>query len=122
MGVDQYGDYEQMAAEVRAAQQRMAEIRVTAESEDGLISATVGASGQLIELRLDPRIYRAPDSAGLAEAITDTVHEAAKGAQEEGFEILARYLPTDATPENADLRFDPLLTDLDREVSGGAPR
>ncbi|KAA2267216.1 YbaB/EbfC family nucleoid-associated protein [Solihabitans fulvus] len=117
-----YAEYQRMAEDVRSAKRRLTEIRATAESEDGLISATVGGSGELVELWLDPRIYRTPDSTALAEAIAGTLREAAQRAQEEGFAILADFLPSDATPETADLRFDPLLTDLDREIAGGGRR
>ena len=118
MDLNLYDDYRQMAEEMRAAQERIAEIRATAESDDGLISATVGGYGELVELQLDPRIYRAPDSAGLAEAITDTVHRAAERAQDECFAVVADYLPSDATAKPADLRFGPVLQELDRQIAG----
>ncbi|KAA9161408.1 YbaB/EbfC family nucleoid-associated protein [Amycolatopsis acidicola] len=117
-----YADYQQMAEEVRTAQRHLAEIRATAESDDGLVSATVGSSGELTELQLDPRIYHTPDSARLSRAITETIRQAAEDAHRQAFTILARHLPADASPEQADLRFDPLLTALDREVEGGQPR
>ncbi|MGV9295512.1 YbaB/EbfC family nucleoid-associated protein [Amycolatopsis sp. NPDC003676] len=105
-----------MAAGIRAAQQRMGEIRAVAESDDGLVGATVGGSGELLELWLDPRVFRRPDSAALAGDITATVRRAAALAADEGFEILEKYLEPGASPENADLRFGPLL----RELEGGS--
>ncbi|MFD1326067.1 YbaB/EbfC family nucleoid-associated protein [Micromonospora sonneratiae] len=117
--LEMFGEYERMAEDVRSIQQRMAEIRATADSGDGLISATVGGAGELIELWLDPRIYRAPNSGALAQAITDTIHRAVELSQEEGFAIAAKFLPSGATAETADLRFDPFLHALDRQVAGG---
>jgi DNA-binding protein YbaB len=117
--LDMQAEYESLAGDIRSTQQRMAEIRATAESDDGLIGATVGGSGELVELWLDPRIYRAPDSDALARDITETIHQAARLAQQEVIAIVASLLPADATPETTDLMFDPLLHELDRQVAGG---
>lgn len=119
---DMRAEYGQLAGHIRSTQQRMAEIRATAESDDGLIGVTVGGSGELIELWLDPRIYRAPDSAALAQDITDTFRRAVTQSQEEVIAIVASFLPDGATPENTDLRFDPLLHELDRKLGGGERR
>jgi DNA-binding protein YbaB len=117
--LDMRAEYENLAGAIRSTQKRMAEIRATAESHDGLISVTVGGAGELVELWLDPRIYRTPDSAALARDLTETIHQAARLAQGEGIAIVASLLPADATPETTDLRFDPLLHELDRQVAGG---
>ena len=109
-----HAEYERLAADVRSLRTRLGEIRAEAQSDDGLITAVVGGSGQLLELRLDPRVYRAPDSTGLARAITDTIHEAVRRAQREGQAIAASLL--DEGSESADPVFDPLLTALDRAV------
>ncbi|MET9258653.1 YbaB/EbfC family nucleoid-associated protein [Amycolatopsis sp. NPDC004079] len=116
--LNMYEEYRQLAADIRAAQSRMAEVRAEASSDDDLITAVVGSSGELVELRLDSRIYRAPDSAQLAADITDVVHRAAELARQETFSILSGYLPPDATPETADLRADPMLHELDRQLTG----
>jgi DNA-binding protein YbaB len=120
--LDMYAEHKKMAEAIRAMRDRMAKVRGIAESDDGLISATVGASHELIELHLDPRIYRAPDSAALAKAIVETVHRAMALAQEESFAIVQHFLPEDATLESADLWFDPLLTKLDEETARGEQR
>lgn len=112
-----FTEYERLAEEIRAVQRSLAEIRVTSESDDGLVSATVGGAGELVELWLDPRVYRNPDSVALARTVTDTIHRAAGLAARKGLEMAADYLP--AGVETADLRFDPLLTGLGRQISGG---
>jgi DNA-binding protein YbaB len=114
-----YAEYERMAEDIRSMKKRLAEIRATAESEDGLISATVGGTGRLLELWLDPRVYRAPDSVALARAITDTLHQATELVQEKGIAIARDHLPADATAETTDLRLDPFLHELDRQAAGG---
>ncbi|MFE0019555.1 YbaB/EbfC family nucleoid-associated protein [Amycolatopsis sp. NPDC059021] len=113
-----YGEYQRMAEDVRAVQARVTEIRTEATSEDGTITAIVGGSGELVELRLDSRIYRTPDSNQLATDITAVVHQAARLARQETFDILSGFLPPDARPETTDLRADPLLHELDRQVAG----
>lgn len=107
-------EYEQLAEDVRALQRTIAETRETADSADGMVAATVGGNGELVELWLDPRIYRTPDSAALAATITDTIHQAARQAEERVFAATATFLPDGATPETTDLRLDPFLHQLDR--------
>ncbi|GAA4523828.1 YbaB/EbfC family nucleoid-associated protein [Amycolatopsis samaneae] len=119
---DVRAEYEELAEDIRTTQRRMAEIRATAESDDGFISVTVGGAGELLELWLDPRIYRAPDSVALARDLTDTIHRAVERSQEQGIAIVASFLPEGATPGTTDLRFDPLLLELDRQTGGGARR
>ncbi|WP_255632398.1 YbaB/EbfC family nucleoid-associated protein [Amycolatopsis sp. TNS106] len=104
---------------LREQQRRMAEIRATAESDDGLIGATVGGYGELMELRLDPRVFRTPDSTGLAREITKTVHRAAELAHEEGFALVSELFPAGTTAAEADLRLGPALHELDRRIAGG---
>lgn len=60
---------------------------VTADSADGLVSATVDGRCRLVELYLDQRVYRSPDSAALARAILDTVHAAAGEAGRRAGEV-----------------------------------
>ncbi|MEV6637798.1 YbaB/EbfC family nucleoid-associated protein [Actinoplanes sp. NPDC051470] len=98
-----------LADSVRAVQQGMAGISARAESPDGLIMVVVGARGELRELRLDPRIYRQPDSRALARGITATLEAATADAQRQVFELVRDLLPAGATAREADLDFDPFL-------------
>lgn len=107
-------EYERLAEDVRTLQRRIAETRETADSADGLVTATVGGNGELVELWLDPRIYRTPDSTALAATITDTIRQAVRQAEEQVFASAAKLLPADATPETTDLKIDPFLHQLDR--------
>ncbi|CRK58757.1 hypothetical protein [Alloactinosynnema sp. L-07] len=110
-----YAEYERLADDVRSIQRRMVDIRATADSADGLISATVGANGELVELWLDPRIYRHTDSEALAESITDTVRQAALQARAQTFALVEEFLPPNTSAESAELTFDPFLHALDRQ-------
>lgn len=58
--------------------QEAASLTATETSPDGLITVTVDTRGSMIDLRLDSRIYRQPDSEALAEAIVATTRRAAE--------------------------------------------
>lgn len=102
--------------EVYQTWDRVAAIEETAWSDDGNVSASVGARGELRELVLDPRIYRETDADALAESIRDTVAEATKLARGQAFDVMRPLLPRNADEADTDLAFDPLLHHLD---SGG---
>ncbi|MCE6997998.1 YbaB/EbfC family nucleoid-associated protein [Saccharothrix sp. S26] len=103
---------------VEGVNQALAAMEATASSDDGLVDVTVGPGGELRALRLDPRLYRRPDAAALARAITRAARAAAEDARQAAFDMLAPLLPADATAADTDLAFDPLLHHLDR--AGGA--
>jgi DNA-binding protein YbaB len=74
-------------------QREIFDVTGTAWSEDRLIKAVVGPRGQLIELEIDPRVYRKPNSKALAASIVGTVREAVDQAVAKTQEILDRNLP-----------------------------
>ncbi|SEF37624.1 hypothetical protein SAMN05421837_114185 [Amycolatopsis pretoriensis] len=84
--------FEQLAGEIRDIQRELAAVRETAFSSDGLISVTVDARGDLLELVLDPRVYRDPDSRRLAAAIAETHRAAREAADARAFELTVRQL------------------------------
>src|SRR4051812_40181107 len=63
---DVYGQSPRLRSGRDDMQRQLPELRVTAESDDGLIRATVGPRGELLDLRLDHRIYRDMDADALA--------------------------------------------------------
>lgn len=75
--------YHELASALREIRDALAEIRSIADSPDGLISATTDGHGRLLELELDPRVYRTTDSQALTTAIADTVRAAAEAAEAE---------------------------------------
>jgi DNA-binding protein YbaB len=103
-----------MVDEIYRAWNRLASIDETAESRDGNVAATVGPSGELRSLVLDPRVYRAADAEALAGDILDTIAEAVRLARRRAFNVVAPLLARDATLEDTDLAFDPVLRNLGR--------
>jgi DNA-binding protein YbaB len=74
--VDQWqAGFEERAAQARALAARLAALTTTAESEDGLVSVTVGASGVMSDLALKEGIRDQP-AATTARVILETLRAA----------------------------------------------
>jgi len=89
-------DYPRMRTGLLALRERLADVRETAESDDGLITVTVGARNELLGLELDPRVFRTPDSAALAADILGTTRRAAERVRVRLYELTRSLL---ADPE-----------------------
>ncbi len=74
-------------------QRQMLAVTGTAWSDDRMIKAVVGPRGQLIELEIDPRVYRKPNSKALAASIVSTVRAAADDAITKTQEIVDQAMP-----------------------------
>ncbi|RAY11319.1 hypothetical protein DPM19_30300 [Actinomadura craniellae] len=61
-----------------------------ATSSDGLIKVSAVASGQVVDININPRVYRNPDSVGLASTILQTLNQAIAGATAMQLESLER--------------------------------
>ncbi|MDG4831849.1 YbaB/EbfC family nucleoid-associated protein [Solwaraspora sp. WMMD1047] len=110
-------DRKRLHADLLTIQRRIGEVRVTAESDDGLVTATVGGRGELVELALDPRVYRDPDSRLLARLITETIRRAGALAADQVFALSRAVLAPRANRADTDLGFDVVLRQLEREMS-----
>ncbi len=84
-----------LQSEALSLNQQALAVEVTEKSADGLVSATVGARGDLVRLDLDPRVFRHPDARGLADTITDTIHRATAKALDQVVEIFDSIVPAD---------------------------
>jgi DNA-binding protein YbaB len=107
-------DYGKIRDDLLTVQRELAAVEASAESGNGLISASVDGRGELVELRLDPRIYRDTDSGALAKAITATIREAVTQAHDQVFELTRHTLSPEKTRADTDLGFDRILHGLDR--------
>ncbi|WP_424184566.1 YbaB/EbfC family nucleoid-associated protein [Actinokineospora sp. G85] len=114
-------DYERMAEQVRAIRDGIDAIRTTAYSPDGLVRAVACGRGGLLELELDPRVFRDPDAARLASTIQDTVRAAAEDAERQAAAFANRLTPRPAE-EHEDPRFGPVLRVLDHKREEGEHR
>ncbi|MFC7548809.1 YbaB/EbfC family nucleoid-associated protein [Plantactinospora sp. GCM10030261] len=80
-------------ANMGETQRKMLEVTGTGWSPDRMIKAVVGPRGQLVELEIDPRVYRTPNSKALAASILSTVRAAVDDATEKTKEIMDATLP-----------------------------
>ncbi|WP_416901019.1 YbaB/EbfC family nucleoid-associated protein [Micromonospora echinospora] len=88
-----HDQYQQLRSGLDELQARLAELRVTERSDDGQVTATVGARGQLISLDLHPSVYQGRDAQALGRKITATVQRATAAATASTQELVAGYLP-----------------------------
>ncbi|MGW5683886.1 YbaB/EbfC family nucleoid-associated protein [Nonomuraea sp. NPDC003754] len=93
-------------------------VQVSAKSRDGLVSVTVGSRGELIRLDIDPRIYRHPDARGLADTITETVHQAAAKAREQIIEVFSPLIPVDQMEAHLEGDLETVLAQLADQMGG----
>jgi DNA-binding protein YbaB len=91
-----HGQYQRLRSGLDELQARLAELRVTERSDDGHVTATVGARGELIAVELDPSVFRDRDAKALSRQITATVHRATAAAVSATRELVAGYLPADS--------------------------
>lgn len=96
-----YGRYERLRSEMEDLQRRLASLRVTATSADGMIRATVDPRGQLVELSLDRRVCGGADTEHLSRTIVAVARDAAQRTAAQVEAMMAEHLP----PESGALRF-----------------
>jgi DNA-binding protein YbaB len=88
-------DLQRASENLHEGQRRIRQIKGVAWSPDRHVKAVVGPRGQLIELEIDPRIYRTPNSKALAATILDTVRSAVEDVMRQGREIRDEMIPKD---------------------------
>jgi DNA-binding protein YbaB len=122
-------DHARMLDHVRAVRDGIDRIRVTTYSPDGLVRVVCGGRGQLLELELDPRVYRELDSSALADTIRETIRESAEDAEHSAAKVAEKLLPEHARStadrggdDIEDPRFGPVLNMLDAERKKGERR
>lgn len=119
-------DHARMIDHVRAVRDGIDGIRVTTYSPDGLVRVVCGGRGQLLELELDPRVYRELDSTALADTIRETIRESAEDAEHASAKFAEKLLPEHARSTSdrkgddiEDPRFGPVLNMLEAQRKKG---
>jgi DNA-binding protein YbaB len=106
---------------IAESQRRILQIKGEAWSDDRMIKAVVGPRGQLVDLEIDPRVYRNPNSKALAASILATVRSAVDDAMRQGREVRDELVPKDLRGLTEGGRGNPdllKLHDADLEDSG----
>ncbi len=92
---DMLSDLRKATAEIPSTQRKMLEVTGTGRSSDGMIKAVVGPRGHLLELDIDPRVLRNPNSKALSASIVQTVRAAIEDAGRKSTEVMNDSLPSD---------------------------
>ncbi len=98
---DIYGQYQRLRSGMDDVQRSLGELKVTVQSDDGLIRVTVGPRGQLLDLRLDPGVYREWQPDELADEIVAVTAAAVAKVTAEVQRLMGSLLPA----ESGALRF-----------------
>ncbi|MEV4345339.1 YbaB/EbfC family nucleoid-associated protein [Actinoplanes sp. NPDC049596] len=91
-----HGRYSRLRSDLDVLQRRLEALRITATSTDGLVRATVGPRGELIDLRLTRRATRNMDNEYVSRTIVATVQSATAQARQQVQAMMADYLPADS--------------------------
>lgn len=75
--------------------ERMTSVTGVSFSDDRMVRVVVGPRGQLVDLEIDPRVFRQPDAKELSAKILATAREAVRQVTEQMREIMAEQLPPD---------------------------
>ena len=102
-------DLQKALANASRTRERMLDLSGTAWSDDGMVKVTVGPRGQLVDIDIDPRVFRKPDSQALRASILAANHAAVQQVLAEIEQLMLEQLP----PELAELRarYDPEAED-----------
>ncbi|BEL07968.1 hypothetical protein Q0Z83_061590 [Actinoplanes sichuanensis] len=113
---DVVSQYQRLRLGLDDIQERLSTLAVTEESADGSVRATVGARGQLIDLRLSRDIYRQGDPDELARTILRTVERAVARTGDRVQEMVGEFLPSGSAAAGfmRDGNFGNLLARQDR--------
>jgi DNA-binding protein YbaB len=99
--------------------ERMTSVTGVSFSDDRMVKVVVGPRGQLVDLEIDPRVFRQPDAKELSAKILATAREAVRQATGQMQEIMAEQLPPDTAEWRA--RFGPDRTyEPDQLIRGDA--
>lgn len=112
------GKLKRLVEEGPKIKERAMSLQVTEKSKDGLVTATVGARGQLIRLDIDPRIYRRPDARALADVITETIKRAGTKAQDEIVELFATVVPREQVKAHLSGDADAVQEQMRKQMRG----
>lgn len=94
-------DYRRSRDQLGTVQRAFREVRETASSEDGAVTATVGPRGALVDLKITENAYQRYRAAELAQLVLRVTAAAAELAEASAQRALAPLLPADADPRAA---------------------
>ena len=88
----------QRAESAAKAQRRLATVRGTGTSDDGLVTAVVSGAAELLDLRIEPEAIRL-GPIGLGDAIVAAAWRAGEDVRQRAYAVLALAVGDEATAE-----------------------
>ncbi|WAM16081.1 YbaB/EbfC family nucleoid-associated protein [Rhodococcus sp. JS3073] len=90
--------------DLHAAQQQVAQLRVSAESADGLVQVVVNSVGGVVDVRLARDVFRRSTPESLGRAMTEASRRAGEAAHTESMRIMGSIVSaTETLPDLPDL-------------------
>ncbi|MGN9836739.1 YbaB/EbfC family nucleoid-associated protein [Nonomuraea sp. H19] len=86
-------EYNRQAAQIRDMYAALRELVVTATSDDGMVTVTMGYRGQIQSLQLNPRVYRKLSPSELSATILAQINAAAAQVAEHSKDLMAPFVP-----------------------------
>lgn len=83
------------ADNIPKTQERMRSLTGEAWSDDGMVKAVVGPRGQLVDLEIDPRLFRQSDSGALRAQILSAASAAARDVSDKARDAMYEMMPPD---------------------------
>ncbi len=93
-------DLKRAMSSVTDAQRRMVAVTGSGWSPDRMIRVVVGPRGQLLDIEIEPRVLRKPDSKALSASILAAARAAVADATEQTTAIMDESLPSDFRVDN----------------------
>jgi DNA-binding protein YbaB len=90
------GELDRLLSASGQIRDRLDGVSQTVVSDDGHVEVSADARGRLVDLRIDPRVFRSPDADELAAVVVSCAAEAARRVDEQLVDILTEYLPRGA--------------------------
>ncbi|WP_433244257.1 YbaB/EbfC family nucleoid-associated protein [Streptosporangium sp. CA-135522] len=86
-------EYNRQAAQLRDTYGRLNELTATAQSDDRMVTVTVGPRGQVQGIELDPRVYRKLSPSELTRSIMEQIGVATGEVSARTQELMAPFVP-----------------------------
>jgi DNA-binding protein YbaB len=116
-------DLKRAVGSLGETQRKLAHVTGTGRSADRLVTVTVGPRGQLVDLEIDPRVFRNPDARGLADAILAAARAAVEDANVKTMSVVDGTVPAElrSGPFGGDDTLGALINrhDADMATEGG---
>ncbi len=86
-------DFERLRANAGTVRERLLRVQGRGSAGGGMVRVVTDQRGRVAQVRIDPRVFRRPDSRALAEMIVTAAAEAAADADRQVEEAFAGLVP-----------------------------